>query len=89
MPRDDLNIVIVAVEMLIVSVTFTAQPKMFSVYLYVCVSVSQGVNSLLWSQYCPLYTGQSERFNELKQWFLKSSDAQLHFNPDYTGTLIL
>lgn len=80
---------IVTVEMVIISVTFTAQHKMFCVYLCVCVSVSQGVNSVKWSQYCPPYTGQSERFNELKQRFLKSSDAQLHFNPDYTQTLIL
>lgn len=85
MPWDNLKVTIVTVVMVTVSVTFTARHKMFCVYLCVC----QGVNSVKWSQYCPPYTGQSERFNELKQRFLKSSDAQLHFNPDYTGTLIL
>ena len=50
---------------------------------------SRGVNSVKGSQYCPPCTDQIERFNELKRRFLKGSDAQLHFNPDYTETLIL
>ena len=88
-------------EMMIITVKFTAQYKMIcldfslslslslslSVCVCVCVSVcvSQGVNSVKRSQYGPPYTDKNERFNQLKE----SSDAQLHFNPDYTETLIL
>lgn len=50
---------------------------------------SRGVDSVKGSQYCPPCADQIEWFNELKQRFLKSSDAQLHFNPDYAETLIL